>query len=74
MVGKYLASGSTDEAIRLINMEKRVEHGFLQQQSGMLSISSLAYLKVFILREGLGRLSAKVIIHEVQIMTIVIAY
>ncbi|XP_065059382.1 p21-activated protein kinase-interacting protein 1-like [Rhopilema esculentum] len=39
--GKYLASGSTDETIRLYNLKKHVELGSLVQQSG--SITSLAF-------------------------------
>jgi len=37
IVGKYLASGSTDEVIRLINMDLRVEHGYMQQQNGTIN-------------------------------------
>jgi len=36
-VGKFLASGSTDEVIRLVNLSTRTEHGFLQQQSGTIT-------------------------------------
>jgi protein MAK11 len=36
-VGKHLISGSSDEIIRLINMEARVEHGCLQKQEGTIT-------------------------------------
>lgn len=36
-VGKHLVSGSSDEIIRLINMEARVEHGCLQKQEGTIT-------------------------------------
>lgn len=39
--GRYLASGSTDETIRLFDMRKHVEIGTLVQQSG--SITTLAF-------------------------------
>lgn len=34
-IGKFVASGSADESINLINMSARVEHGSLQEQSGL---------------------------------------
>jgi len=37
-IGKFVASGGADEAIRLINMSTRHEHGHLQQQSGTVFI------------------------------------
>lgn len=33
-VGKFVAAGSADESINLINMGARVEHGNLNEQSG----------------------------------------
>lgn len=33
-IGKYIAAGSADESINLINMDARVEHGSLQEQNG----------------------------------------
>jgi len=35
-VGKYIAAGSADESINLINMAARVEHGSLVEQSGTI--------------------------------------
>jgi len=36
-IGKYVASGSADETIKLINLETRAEHGTLQPETGSIT-------------------------------------
>jgi len=36
-IGKYVASGSADEIIKLVNLETRQEHGTLQPQNGTVT-------------------------------------